>query len=84
MAEAPNYHNEIIPQGNFASYGHYSTFFSTYCLIFEERSTNDNLAQCMWKTTTRIGMANATAANGGVYTVGRYSPPGNYVGNRPY
>ncbi|KAH6638523.1 CAP domain-containing protein [Truncatella angustata] len=64
VAEVSNYHNEIIPQGNFASYGHYT--------------------QVMWSSTNRIGMANATAANGGVYIVARYSPPGNYVGYRPY
>ncbi|KAI4596932.1 hypothetical protein KJ359_004842 [Pestalotiopsis sp. 9143b] len=64
MAEKSSYNGEVIPQGNFAAYGHYT--------------------QCVWKSTVRIGMANATAANGGVYTVGRYSPPGNYVGQKPY
>lgn len=64
MAEQSNYHGEVIPQGDFASYGHYT--------------------QCVWNTTTKIGVANATAANGGVYTVARYSPPGNYVSYKPY
>ncbi|KAM0812244.1 putative CAP domain-containing protein [Seiridium cardinale] len=64
MAEEKNYHNEIIPQGDFASYGHYT--------------------QCMWRSTNKIGMASAKAVSGNVYTVGRYSPPGNYVGYRPY
>ncbi|KAH6654825.1 CAP domain-containing protein, partial [Truncatella angustata] len=62
VAEVSNYNNEIIPQGNFAAYGHYT--------------------QVMWSSTNKIGMANATAANGGVYIVARYSPPGNYLGQR--
>ncbi|ETS85910.1 hypothetical protein PFICI_03935 [Pestalotiopsis fici W106-1] len=64
MAEKSSYNGEVIPQGNFNAYGHYT--------------------QCVWNTTTKIGMANATASNGGVYTVARYSPPGNYVGQKPY
>ncbi|XDG09819.1 hypothetical protein ABKA04_009434 [Annulohypoxylon sp. FPYF3050] len=40
--------------------------------------------QCMWKSTTKLGMASAKDAKGGVYTVGRYSPPGNIVGQKPY
>jgi hypothetical protein len=37
----------------------------------------NDAAQCMWKSTTKIGMAMATDSKGGVYVVGRYSPPGN-------
>ncbi|KAB5536030.1 CAP domain-containing protein [Coniochaeta sp. 2T2.1] len=40
--------------------------------------------QCMWKSTTHIGMAAATDNKGGVYVVGRYSPPGNWSGQKPY
>ncbi|KAI0434183.1 glycoside hydrolase family 128 protein [Xylaria sp. FL1042] len=40
--------------------------------------------QCMWKSTTKVGMASAKDAKGGVYTVGRYSPPGNITGQKPY
>ncbi|KAI1097599.1 glycoside hydrolase family 128 protein [Jackrogersella minutella] len=40
--------------------------------------------QCMWKSTTKLGMASAKDAKGGVYIVGRYSPPGNIVGQKPY
>lgn len=42
------------------------------------------LAQCMWKSTTRVGMGLAKDAKGGVYVVGRYSPPGNVTGQKPY
>lgn len=38
----------------------------------------------MWNSTTKVGIACTTAANGGVYTVGRYSPPGNWSGQKPY
>ncbi|KAI0107984.1 glycoside hydrolase family 128 protein [Hypoxylon sp. NC0597] len=40
--------------------------------------------QCMWKSTTKVGMGSAKDAKGGVYIVGRYSPPGNFVGQKPY
>ncbi|KAI0443507.1 glycoside hydrolase family 128 protein [Xylaria telfairii] len=40
--------------------------------------------QCMWKSTTKLGMGWAKDAKGGIYTVGRYSPPGNVVGQKPY
>ncbi|KAI1137498.1 glycoside hydrolase family 128 protein [Hypoxylon sp. FL0543] len=40
--------------------------------------------QCMWKSTTKVGMGSAKDAKGGVYTVGRYSPPGNFIGQKPY
>ncbi|KAI2464284.1 glycoside hydrolase family 128 protein [Annulohypoxylon bovei var. microspora] len=40
--------------------------------------------QCMWKSTTKLGMGSAKDAKGGVYVVGRYSPPGNIVGQKPY
>ncbi|KAI1149996.1 glycoside hydrolase family 128 protein [Nemania diffusa] len=40
--------------------------------------------QCMWKSTTRVGMGLAKDAKGGVYVVGRYSPPGNVTGQKPY
>lgn len=38
----------------------------------------------MWKSTTHVGMAAATDSKGGVYVVGRYSPPGNWTGQKPY
>ncbi|KAJ3530382.1 hypothetical protein NM208_g9351 [Fusarium decemcellulare] len=40
--------------------------------------------QCVWKTTTKIGIAAASDGKGGWYTVARYSPPGNYVNQKPY
>ncbi|KPM40491.1 hypothetical protein AK830_g6067 [Neonectria ditissima] len=64
LAEIKDYHNEIIPKGNFSDYGHYT--------------------QCMWNTTLKIGIATASNGKGAWFTVARYSPPGNYVGRRPY
>ncbi|KAK6821825.1 hypothetical protein PG987_014650 [Apiospora arundinis] len=55
LDEEKNYHGEVIPQGNFGSYGHYT--------------------QCMWKSTTKLGMGSAKGSNGWTYVVGRYSPP---------
>lgn len=64
LAEEKNYKGQKIPEGNFASYGHWT--------------------QCMWKTTTKIGIAAVGNGKGAYYIVARYSPPGNYVGQRPY
>ncbi|QIX00690.1 hypothetical protein AMS68_006207 [Peltaster fructicola] len=40
--------------------------------------------QCMWKSTVRMAVAKATASNGSTYIVGRYTPQGNWTGQRPY
>ncbi|CAH0056034.1 unnamed protein product [Clonostachys solani] len=40
--------------------------------------------QCVWNTTTRVGIATATSGNNEWYTVARYSPSGNIYGRRPY
>lgn len=40
--------------------------------------------QAMWSSTTNVGLGWATGTNGWVYVVGRYSPPGNMSGERPY
>ncbi|KAL9106195.1 MAG: hypothetical protein Q9227_008728 [Pyrenula ochraceoflavens] len=64
LSEASSYTGQVIPQGNFGSYGHYT--------------------QCMWSSTTSMGMGAASAANGAVYIVGRYFPPGNMIGQTPF
>jgi hypothetical protein len=42
------------------------------------------IAQAVWNTTTKIGIASASDSKGAWYTVARYSPPGNFVGKKPY
>ncbi|KAK2041613.1 SCP-like extracellular protein [Colletotrichum somersetense] len=39
--------------------------------------------QIVWKSTTKVGMAVASNSQG-TYVVARYSPPGNYIGQKPY
>ncbi|KAK1976895.1 CAP domain-containing protein [Colletotrichum cereale] len=39
--------------------------------------------QVVWKSTTKVGMALATNSQG-TYVVARYSPPGNFIGQKPY
>jgi len=41
------------------------------------------LAQCVWKTTTKVGMASATNGDQ-TYVVARYQLPGNYIGEKAY
>ncbi|KAF5019228.1 hypothetical protein F66182_8769 [Fusarium sp. NRRL 66182] len=40
--------------------------------------------QCVWKSTTKIGIAAAQDSKGGWYTVARYQAPGNVVGQKAY
>lgn len=62
LNEGANYHGEVIPQGNFESYGHYT--------------------QCLWRSTTHVGLGVGVAGNGSTYVVGRYTPAGNMSGQR--
>ncbi|KAH7234869.1 CAP domain-containing protein [Fusarium redolens] len=40
--------------------------------------------QCVWKSSTKIGIGAAKDSKGAWYTVARYSGPGNVVGQKPY
>ncbi|KAL1858727.1 hypothetical protein Daus18300_009861 [Diaporthe australafricana] len=40
--------------------------------------------QCIWPTTTKIGLAAVKAKDGSTYIVGRYTPPGNWLGQTAY
>ena len=40
--------------------------------------------QMVWRSTTRVGMATVRSKDGSYYTCARYSPAGNFVGERPY
>ena len=46
--------------------------------------TNRSSAQCVWKSSTKIGIGAAKDSKGAWYTVARYSGPGNVVGQKPY
>ncbi|OHF04506.1 SCP-like extracellular protein [Colletotrichum orchidophilum] len=39
--------------------------------------------QAVWRGTTKVGMAISSDAQS-TYVVARYSPPGNYIGEKPY
>jgi hypothetical protein len=84
LDEYKKYNNEVIPQGNFAEYGHYSMMSPSPDEPTKLSDRTTPLAQCMWKTTTKVGIATASDGKGAWFTVARYSPPGNYVGQRPY
>jgi uncharacterized protein YkwD len=40
--------------------------------------------QCVWKSTTKVGMAVAKGNDGASYVVARYQEPGNMIGDKPY
>ncbi|KAF7551266.1 hypothetical protein G7Z17_g5143 [Cylindrodendrum hubeiense] len=47
-------------------------------------SAYGHYTQCMWNTTTLVGIATVSNGKGAWYTVARYSKPGNIGGLRPY
>lgn len=82
IAEKKKYKGEAIPKGDFGGYGHYSELPPvSYC---KYGANAQPAAQVMWKSTTRVGIACAKSKKGSWYTVARYSPPGNFVGQKPY
>ena len=40
--------------------------------------------QVVWRNSLRVGCAKVRCSNGGTFITCNYSPPGNYVGQRPY
>ena len=65
-----------------------------YTLRYDEESMYDygrpgfsmatgHFTQIVWMSTSKFGIAKATAANGKVYVVARYNPPGNFPGQFP-
>ncbi|KAK7277605.1 hypothetical protein RJT34_22620 [Clitoria ternatea] len=40
--------------------------------------------QVVWKNSTSLGCAKVRCDNGGTFITCNYSPPGNYVGQKPY
>ncbi|MBV8435969.1 MAG: hypothetical protein JOY95_00470 [Silvibacterium sp.] len=40
--------------------------------------------QMVWRSTTQLGMGQATCPNGGIVIVAEYNPRGNYLGQAPY
>lgn len=55
-----------------------------------EKLTMSNLAkvahytQMVWRSTTKVGIGQATCASGATIIVANYSPMGNYMGQKPY
>jgi pathogenesis-related protein 1 len=40
--------------------------------------------QMVWRNTTQVGMGQATCSGGQIVIVAEYTPPGNYLGQKPY
>ncbi|KPM45259.1 hypothetical protein AK830_g1268 [Neonectria ditissima] len=81
----------------YMQYGTDSPYANAVAAFVEEKSsyngetisesnymTFGHYTQVIWKSTTKVGMAIASGTNGKTYVVARYSPPGNYIGEKPY
>jgi pathogenesis-related protein 1 len=40
--------------------------------------------QMVWRSTTQVGMGQASCPGGALVIVAEYNPPGNYIGQKPY
>jgi pathogenesis-related protein 1 len=47
-------------------------------------SKTGHYTQMVWKNTTKVGIGQAVCPTGAMIIVGNYSPPGNYIGEKPY
>lgn len=47
-------------------------------------SKTGHYTQMVWKNTTKVGIGQAVCPTGAIIIVGNYSPPGNYIGEKPY
>ena len=58
--------------------------YSGDAISMENFATIAHYTQMVWSGTTDVGYGIAKATSGNVYIVGRYSPAGNFVGQKPY
>lgn len=75
VSEKSNYHGELIGDGNFVSYAHYSKW--NHINSAESLILTLSAAQIVWWKTNYVGMGAATDSSGRIWVVARYSPAGN-------
>ena len=66
------------------SWGNEKDFYSGQAVDAQNVETFGHYTQMVWSTTTNVGCGVATAANGTMVWVCRYSPAGNIIGEKPY
>ncbi|MFJ4668361.1 CAP domain-containing protein [Kitasatospora purpeofusca] len=71
--------SQIIDQ--WVAEGQYYDYASNTCAAGH---TCAQYTQIVWKNTTSVGCADATARNGALVVTCVYSPPGDIPGQRPY
>jgi uncharacterized protein YkwD len=52
--------------------------------VGQEKAVVGHYTQMVWRSTTEVGCASATSAEGAMVWVCRYSPAGNMTGEKPY
>ncbi|KAK7429801.1 hypothetical protein QQZ08_003646 [Neonectria magnoliae] len=89
--------SEGLGENLYMQYGTDNPYANAVAAFVEEKSsyngetisetnylTFGHYTQVIWKSTTKVGMAIASGTNGETYVVARYSPPGNYIGEKPF
>lgn len=82
MNEETSYKGEKIGEGRLEEYENFCKRMERIRFCFF--SLTEFTAQCLWHSTTHVGMGKAKAQDGRTYIVARYSPRGNIAGEKPF
>jgi uncharacterized protein YkwD len=58
--------------------------YSGGAITMENFASVGHYTQMVWSSTTEVGYGVAKSTSGNVYIVARYSPAGNFLGQKPY
>jgi hypothetical protein len=84
LDEEKDYGGEKIGEGDFGKWGHFSELSLLAVSVHPTTLTTCLSGQCLWHSTTHVGMGKATSKEGSTFIVARYTPQGNMAGEKPF